>query len=111
MKLFLLLVLLSSPLLLAQTWENEGEKRAGETITITWEYDADDEAQLTAWSLYRQTGVSNTPSKVASALPSAREFVYVMPSGTTKQYRFFVRPVKGTLIGPAGTEVIINRVK
>lgn len=110
MRVLILILLLSVPAW-AQTWENEKDKRAGETITITWEFDVAKESLITGWGLYRQTGVSGTPSKVASALPAAREFVYVMPTGTTKQYRFEVRPVKGTLIGPSGTEVLINRVK
>ena len=99
----LLWLLLSVPV-----WQNETVARSGDVLVITWEYAEEDAAQLTAWNLYRATGVSAIPTKIATGGPATREFQLEMPAGSTRQYRFTVRPVKGSLIGP-GEEVLVTR--
>lgn len=106
-----IMVLLLCGIAQAATWTHEIEKRTGELITITWDYDTAVAEQLTGWALYRQTGVSSSELKIATCAPHLREMQWIMPGGTTKQYRLILRPVRGTSIGPAGEEWIITRIK
>jgi hypothetical protein len=111
MKKFLILPGILSLLAISffsQIWEQSVSKRAGEDIVISWEYP--NESPIDGFSVYRQTGIASTPTKVASLGPMERTVTLAMPTGTTKQYRFRVVAVKGTSISPAGREVVVNRI-
>lgn len=108
MKTFIL-ILLSVFTLSAATWDREISKRSGEAIEITWEYPAD--TPVDGFVVYRQTTISSAPAKFADLSPNTRRLNYIMPSGSTVQYRFRVMAIKGSSISPAGPEVVVNRIK
>jgi len=98
--------------LLLQAYWDPLPKSAGETITLV--YDDDIEAgDLARFILYRKTGTTSTPVKLAEQ--QANTFQVRMPDSYVKQYRFFVVPVTlnsaGTVTarGPASNEVLVVR--
>ncbi len=91
-------------------WENVALKSVGESIQITWTWPVERESSIKEFSIYRTTGVSSTPAKLAVVSKNLRIFQYVMPGGVTKQYRFRVYAVDlAGSISPAGNEVLVNR--
>lgn len=86
---YLLLLLLALPLS-AQTVE----KKAGEIIYLEACGDQGDTVNF-----YRKTGSTASASKIGFVLKvpgvvDCKSIQYVMPGGTTKEYRFFAVPVK-----------------
>ncbi len=96
----------------AELWENAVSRKAGETIVISWEYPSSPPL-LQGFAIYRATGLTASPTKVATLGKDARQWSTTMPSGSTQQYRFLVRPIHvvGGNVGPAGKEVIVTRTK
>ena len=89
MKTIIVMLVLSATLS-AQTVS----KRAGEIIYLK-ACGADGDTL----NFYRKTGVATSATKIGTALRvpdvlECKEIQYVMPGGTTAQYRFFAVPVK-----------------
>lgn len=81
-------------LLCSTAFAQSVEKRAGETITLEACGDQGDTVNF-----YRKTGVTTTPTKIGAVLRipgivDCKELRYVMPGGTTREYRFFAVPVQ-----------------
>lgn len=96
-------------------WENEVCKAAGEAITLEWTWPTADEADIAGFALYRQTGLTAAPAKIASVPKTARQLAYIMPAGTTKQYRLRIvaqiANSNGSVVSssPAGVEIVVSR--
>lgn len=111
MKILLLILALISPAL-AQDSPGGGilEKKVGETITITWEYEDDVADEVQNWIICRQVGVSGSTTCV-TASTEKRFFLWPMPGGTTPEYRIRVYAQSSEGIGFAGPELIVMRKK
>ena len=101
------LIAISSCDAIAQTVE----KRAGETIYLK-ACGADGDTI----NFYRKTGVMTSATKIGTALRvpdvlECKEIQYVMPGGTTAQYRFFAVPVKSGESLEESNGVRVKRIK
>lgn len=107
--LTLLLILFFSTVLHAD-WQESYKKSAGELITISWDWPGFSESEITGFSIDRSTSVYGPYRNIGSVPNTFRRFTYIMPSGTTKQYRFRIHVVDlNGEISPAGPEVIVDR--
>ena len=90
------------------------QKASGEPIqfSLSYVWKAEEKG---AFYLYRRTGLTSTPSKVVTLAQTQLTYDYMMPGGTTKEYRFYAVPVflsqTGSVIfiGPASNEVLVKR--
>ena len=105
MKYLLLLLLCSTSM--AQTVS----KRTGEIIYLK-ACGADGDTL----NFYRKTGVTTSATKIGTVLRipdvlECKEFQYIMPGGSTAQYRFFVVPLKVGELLEESNGVRVKRIK
>ena len=110
MRTLFLVLLLTAPAFSQESGGTILEKSAGETVTITWEYDDDVAAEVSNWIICRQVGVSGSPTCV-TATKEKRFFLWPMPGGSTPEYRIRVYAQSLEGIGFAGPELIVMRKK
>jgi hypothetical protein len=84
------------------------EKRSGELVTFTWEYDDDVAVDVSGWVVCRQVGIYGSTTCVTVAADK-REFKWPMPGGSTPEYRLRVYAQNAEGIGFAGPELIVLR--
>lgn len=86
-------------------------KKAGEVIVLTA-----CGAQGDVLNFYRKTGVTTTAAKIGSITKilnrmECTEFRYIMPSGVTREYRFFVVPIQAGEFLEETNGVKVKRIK
>lgn len=104
LQAFMLLLLVSVPAL-PQTVE----KRTGDIATLRTCVGEGDQVHF-----YRKTSPGATPWRIGTKpVPPGRcvELRYLMPSGTTPEYRFFATPQRGTEFMNDTNSVTIKRIK
>lgn len=110
-KLFLLFLLLVKPVQAQTADPLLTEARAGDTITLT----VHNSEPADTLQVYRKTSVTATPSLVGSipVIPDTWEYTwkYIMPGGTTAQYRFFVVCKKNGILEGESNVARVKRIK
>lgn len=110
-KLILFLLLFSVPCLAQTVAPHYAEARTGETVTL--EILISEPADQI--NVYRKTGVTTSATLIGSVpvLENVWEYewLYLMPGGTTTQYRLFVVPKKGAELLNESNGVRVKRIK
>jgi len=92
--------------------------KAGAAIDVPFECDESLAGRILGFYVYRATGVSTSKTKVATLAPTARVLTYVMPGGSTAEYRLELVAVTRDVVtggvreyGAASEQVIVRRLK
>ena len=88
--------------------DNLIQKRAGETVHFQIDAPVNYEGMF---FIYRKTGVTTQPIKIAELQANERTYDYVIPKGSTAEYRFFVIPVQNYVYLVGSNEILVRRIQ